>query len=203
MNSRRLSEVFLRRGLSSTRVQEVPSHYEYSLQRMHLTQSSSVSLRQRFLSSSSSRHHHEENSENPQVLSIYDESPDWRDWFRSSQEYQNAWSTDGGDTTTIEPLDAADPMSMLDRQSRFLLDLLHKLHQIGWNKTADRVTTERVHGMLQQLSKIPDQSSHSHWQRAERARLLLEAMEVFESYRYHQDDEPKLPLVLPLPTRET
>jgi hypothetical protein len=176
---------------------------------MHSPQSSPVTLRHHFLSSSSTSHHHhhlhhhEETSENPQVLSIYDESPDWRDWFRSSQEYQNAWSTDAGDTTTIEPLDAADPMSMLDRQSRFLLDLLHKLHQIGWTKTVDRVTTERVHGMLHQLSKIPDQSSHSHWQRAERARLLLEAMEVFESYRYQRDDEPKLPLVLPLPTHET
>jgi len=37
------------------------------------------------------------------------------------------------------------------------------------------------------------------WQRAERGRVLLEAMELFEGHR----DDPNLPVSLPLPTHET
>lgn len=122
-------------------------------------------------------------------VSVYDKSNDWRDWFKSS-EYVNAWSDD------IEPLDNAQ---VLDGQSRMVLDLLNKMYQIGLTKTTDRVTTERVHTLLQQLEDIPLQTSESMWQRAERGRVLLEAMEKYEDLR----DERHLPLPIPLPTHET
>lgn len=123
------------------------------------------------------------------IHSVYDKSPDWRDWFQSA-EYVNAWSDD------IEPLDDAP---VVDGQSRMVLDLLNKLFQVGLTKTVDRVTTERVHAVLQQLADLPQQTTNSMWQRAERGRALLEAMEQFEELR----DEPSLPLSLPIPTHET
>lgn len=113
----------------------------------------------------------------------------WMEWSQNP-EYRNAWSND------IEPLNA-DPL--LDRQSRFLLDLLNKLYQVGLTKTVDRVTTPRIHAMIKKLEAIPDQSIESMWQRAERARVLLEAMELFHDFR----DETKLPIALPLPNHET
>ena len=74
------------------------------------------------------------------------------------------------------------------------------MYQIGLTKTNDRVTTERVHTILQQLEDWPSKTtSESIWQRAERGRVLLEAMEKFEEFR----DVPHLPLPLPLPTHET
>jgi hypothetical protein len=121
--------------------------------------------------------------------SIYDESTDWRDWFQSP-EYVNAWSDE------IERLDDAP---VVDGQSRMVLDLLNKLYQVGLTKTVDRVTTERVHAVLQQLEDLPQQTTKSMWQRAERGRALLEAMEQFDELRY----ESGLPLSLPLPTHET
>jgi hypothetical protein len=114
----------------------------------------------------------------------------WRKWFKSP-EYINAWSDD------IEPLDGAP---VLDGHSRMVLDLLNKMYQIGLTKTNDRVTTERVHSILQQLEDWPAKmTSESIWQRAERGRVLLEAMEKFEEFR----DAQHLPLPLPLPTHET
>ena len=123
-------------------------------------------------------------------LSRYDNSPDWRDWFKGP-EYINAWSK-----SDIEPLDDAPAV---DGQSRMVLDLLNKLYLVGLTRTVDRVTTERVHAILQQLEDLPQQTTNSMWQRAERGRGLLEAMEQFEELR----NLPNLPLSLPLPTHET
>ncbi len=124
-----------------------------------------------------------------EVLSMYDKSNDWRDWF-APPEYINAWGDE------IEPLNDAP---VLDGQSRMVLDLLNKLYQIGLTKTTDRVTTERVHVILQQLEDLPQKTSESMWQRAERGRELLEAMEKFVGLQ----EIPNLPLNLPLPTHET
>jgi hypothetical protein len=104
----------------------------------------------------------------------------------------NAWGDD------IEPLQGASVVH-IDSQSRMVLDLLNRLYQVGLMTTVDRVTTDRVHAILQQLEDMPQQESNSMWQRAERGRVLLEAMEQFEEYRY----EPNLPITLPLPTHET
>jgi len=123
------------------------------------------------------------------IRSLYDESDNWRDWFESP-EYRNAWSDD------IGPLDGAP---VLDTQSRMVLDLLNKLYQVGLTKSADRVTTGRVHAIMQQLEDMPEKSSNSMWQRAERARFLLEAMELFEEFR----GVTGLPVAVPLPTHET
>lgn len=115
---------------------------------------------------------------------------DWREWFQSP-EYRNAWSVDD-----VVPL---EENQVLDRQSRFLLNLLNKLHQVSLTTTVDRVTTLRIHAMLQRLEDLPDKSSNAMWQKAERGRALLEAMELFEPLRR----EHGLPLELPLPTQET
>lgn len=130
------------------------------------------------------------NSDSHGSLSSYDKSAHWRDWF-NGPEYINAWSDED-----IEPLDDAPT---LDRQSRMVLHLLNKLYQVGLTRTVDRVTTERVHAIMQQLEDLPQQSANSRWQRAERGRILLEAMEQFEELRKVQN----LPLPLPLPTHET
>lgn len=123
--------------------------------------------------------------------SQYNPNTTWKKWF-NSPEYINAWSDD------IEPLNGAP---VLDGHSRMVLDLLNRMYQIGLTKTNDRVTTERVHTILQQLEDWPAKTttSESIWQRAERGRVLLEAMEKFEEFR----DVPHLPLTLPLPTHET
>jgi hypothetical protein len=123
------------------------------------------------------------------AFSRYDSSQNWRDWFDAA-EYTNAWGDD------IEPLNGAP---VLDVQSRMVLDLLNKLYQVGLTTTADRVTTDRVHVILQQLEDLPQQDSSSMWQRAERGRVLLEAMEQFDELR----NEADLPIPLPLPTHET
>lgn len=120
---------------------------------------------------------------------LYDKTSHWKEWF-DSPEYRQAWTDD------IGPL-SEDPV--LDRQSRFVLDLLNKLFRVGLTKIADRVSTERVHYLFDKLESLPDRSSRSMWQRAERARVLLEAMELFEEFR----EAPNLPLSLPLPTHAT
>eukprot|EP00934_Nitzschia_sp_Nitz4_P008041 Nitzschia sp. Nitz4//scaffold325_size20118//14273//15415//NITZ4_008704-RA/size20118-processed-gene-0.30-mRNA-1//-1//CDS//3329547905//8031//frame0 len=106
-------------------------------------------------------------------------------------EYLNPWSTQ--DVLPVEE-DA-----VLDQQSRFLLYLLQQLYQVSLTKTVDRVTTPRIHVMMNRLEQLPGKSSQTMWQRAERARALLEAMELFEPLR----KERYLPVELPLPTRET
>ena len=121
-----------------------------------------------------------------------DDSPDWRDWFDTA-EYKNAWSQD---VDNIEPLQCS---SVLDSQSRGVLELMNRLFHVGLMNTVDRVTTDRIHILLQQLEDLPQQDRTSMWQRAERGRVLLEAMEQFEDYRH----VPNLPLLLPLPTHET
>jgi hypothetical protein len=42
----------------------------------------------------------------------------------------------------------------LDRQSRFLLELLQTMYQVGLTKINDRVTTERCNGMIHRLSTM-------------------------------------------------
>lgn len=164
-------------------------HYNNHLPGKKLSQSSSSGLfvlpqvfqkQQRPFSSSAS--------------SVYDSSSnDWRDWFSNNIEYQNPWHS--GD---IEPL-LFNPI--LDRQSRLVLELLQNLYQVGLTQTSDRVTTQRANALILQLyNDSPDrQSAASMWQRAERARAILEAMELFEELR----GTDGLPIPLPLPTHET
>ena len=127
--------------------------------------------------------------QNQNVRSAYDESEDWRDWF-TGREYIHPWGND------LEPL---EDNPILDRQSRFLLDLLQTLYKVGLTRTSDRVTTERANKMIDRLAKQEDQSPTAMWQRAERARAILEAMELFEDLR----ETPNLPIPLPLATHET
>jgi len=54
------------------------------------------------------------------------------------------------------PLDS-DPR--LDRQSRFLLELLQTLQEVGLTHTNDRVTTERCNAIIQRLATPPEQNN--------------------------------------------
>ena len=126
-----------------------------------------------------------------------DSSLDWRKLF-SGREYVHPWSD------RLEPLDG-DPI--LDRRSRFTLSVLQKLHETSLSQKGDKITTDRANNMIKRLSNMEESHSDSTgvarstsmWQRAERGRAILEAMELLE----HLRDTPKLPALLPLPNHET
>jgi hypothetical protein len=140
------------------------------------------------------------------------------------REYQNIWSTGEGPFYLASITD--DPR--LDRQSRHVLELLQTMYQTGLTKTLDRITTERCNTMILKLSQVDNkkdvptlddldeedgtdasQPPHSqpltttpteYWHRCERARAILESMELFSSLR---KDVGRLPVALPTPTHDT
>jgi hypothetical protein len=98
--------------------------------------------------------------------------------------------------------------------------------QVGLTKTADRVTTERANFVIQQLSgaSVDDENDDNDndndihkdaWQKAERARAILEAMEGFEELIRNNNNnnnntnytnnniQKKYAVPLPVPTHET
>jgi hypothetical protein len=111
-------------------------------------------------------------------------------------EYQNAWDTD-----SVEPLHFD---VKLDRQTRYLLQLLSDLREVGLRKSVETVTLERCNRVIQELaqSEADFRSSSNCWQRAERARLILEHMEAFCKLET-EAKKFKLDTALPLPTHET
>ncbi|KAG7354199.1 hypothetical protein IV203_003555 [Nitzschia inconspicua] len=166
----------------------------------------------------------------------------------SIREYQNLWS-DPPDKKSTSPyfLGTIQDDIRLDRQSRFILELLQTMYQVGLTKTVDRVTTDRCNAMIQRLMKSDSKLTHdynlhqndpsfivwpeeyevgavatsasaskasnldsenatqsfplSYWHRCERARAILESMELFQPL---QERHPgKLPVALPVPNHET
>eukprot|EP00536_Pseudo-nitzschia_multiseries_P006168 jgi/Psemu1/14638/gm1.14638_g len=112
----------------------------------------------------------------------------------------------------------------LDRQSRFLLQLLQNLYQVGLTHTVDRVTTERCNALLEQLANATalgdgEEEDHNdngngnnnnnnsfsprldHWQRVERARAILEGMELFVPLLRNHGSA--IPTELPVPSYDS
>ncbi|CAJ1931010.1 unnamed protein product [Cylindrotheca closterium] len=106
--------------------------------------------------------------------------------------YINPWDT--SDESTLPPIDYD---IRLDRQTRFLLQLLkekrmHGLRNPRFHRKSvpETLTTEKCHYWLQQLAATTAAATESNnnvgistlsdqcWQRAERARLILEHMEA-------------------------
>jgi hypothetical protein len=136
-------------------------------------------------------------SKAPSNSSIYDTSDNWRDWFAPA-EYQNPWQE--GDTFCLHPLD----IPQLDRESRFVLQLLQDMYHIGLTKTTDRVTTERCRRILTRLAEESSSSNTSKiaLQTAKRADAILQAMELFLDLQRRYETTP-LPLPLPVPNYES
>jgi hypothetical protein len=163
----------------------------------------------------------------------------------SIREYQNLWSNppfNDDDESDSDPyhLQPLNNDRRLDRQSRFVLELLQTMYQVGLTKTVDRVTTDRCNAIIQRLmgenqdhdnnkhSNDPNfivwpeeydvESNHkqsankdapvdsniisrSYWCRCERARAILESMELFQPLQ--DNNSGKLPIALPVPNHET
>ena len=140
--------------------------------------------------------------------------------------YQNVWkvssSTSGDDdddyqSTISHILSPLDSDKHLDRQSRFLLELLQTLQQVGLTNTSDRVTTERCNAILNQLAATPQSRSSKrnksrpsnnsiesvvdHWQRIERAKTILDAMETYKDLE--QSLRGQIPTDLPCPSHDS
>jgi hypothetical protein len=144
---------------------------------------------QRYSSSSSSKA--------PSNSSMYDTTDDWRNWFAPA-EYQNPWQE--GNTFCLHPLD----VPQLDRESRFVLQLLQDMYHIGLTKTTDRVTTERCRRILTRLEEESTSSKTTKMalQTAKRADAILQAMELFLDLQRQYKTTP-LPLPLPVPSYES
>ena len=136
--------------------------------------------------------------------------------------YQNVWkvssTTGANDQSTISHiLSPLDSDKHLDRQSRFLLELLQTLQQVGLTNTSDRVTTERCNAILNQLAATPQSRSSKrnksrpsnnniesvvdHWQRIERAKTILDAMETYKDLE--QSLRGQIPTDLPCPSHDS
>jgi hypothetical protein len=135
-------------------------------------------------------------SKEPSNSSMYDTSDNWRDWFAPA-EYQNPWQD--GDTFCLYPLN----IPQLDRESRFVLQLLQDMYHNGLTKTTDRVTKERCRRILTRLAEEPTLSHTTTiaLQTAKRADAILQAMELFLDLQRQYETTP-LPLTLPVPDYE-
>jgi hypothetical protein len=164
--------------------------------------------------------------------------------IRSSKRettYQNVWTSstnnnkNGSNSKSVLsllPLSYSD--KRLDRQSRFLLQLLQTLYDVGLTNTSDRVTTERCNAIIKRLATVAavaaaadktktassssdDNNSNAkkasakedntknntimdHWQRVERARSILECMEIYLPLSLSGQ---KFPMELPIPNHQT
>eukprot|EP00537_Pseudo-nitzschia_pungens_P016860 CAMPEP_0172409566 /NCGR_PEP_ID=MMETSP1061-20121228/76430_1 /TAXON_ID=37318 /ORGANISM="Pseudo-nitzschia pungens, Strain cf. pungens" /LENGTH=815 /DNA_ID=CAMNT_0013145721 /DNA_START=832 /DNA_END=3280 /DNA_ORIENTATION=+ len=142
------------------------------------------------------------------------------------REYQNVWkasrtkrnssnNNNNNDKDDWYPPTALVPLEFrprLDRHSRFLLQLLQNLYQVGLTHTHDRVTTERCNAMLEKLANPNDDNDNDrdgnaefspfvdHWQRVERARAILECMELFVPLRKRGSI---IPVDLPVPSHDS
>ena len=134
----------------------------------------------------------------PANSSMYDTSDDWRNWFAPA-EYQNPWQE--GDTFCLHPLD----IPQLDRESRFVLQLLQDMYHIGLTKASDRVTMERCRRILTRLAEESEstRSTKIALQTAKRADAILQAMELFlDLQRQYETTSLPLPRPLPVPNYE-
>ncbi|OEU12527.1 hypothetical protein FRACYDRAFT_243779 [Fragilariopsis cylindrus CCMP1102] len=167
-------------------------------------------------------------------------------FVRERTTYQNVWTStttnnkngsNSNSVLSLLPLSYSD--KRLDRQSRFLLQLLQTLYDVGLTNTSDRVTTERCNAIINRLAstvavavattktKTASSSSSSdddddsnanarsasakedntknntimdHWQRVERARSILECMEIYLPLSLSGQ---KFPMELPIPNHKT
>jgi hypothetical protein len=166
-----------------------------------------------------------------------------KDMFvRETTMYQKFWtsttttnknSSNSNSVLSLLPLSYSDN-KRLDRQSRFLLQLLQTLYDVGLTNTSDRVTTERCNAIINRLATVAvaavpttktKKSSSSddddknnanarsakedntknntimdHWQRVERARSILEWMEMYLPLSLSGQ---KYPMELPIPNHKT
>lgn len=102
-------------------------------------------------------------------------------------EYGDAWS----ESSYLEPLEDED----LDRATRHALDLMYELHHYGTSQSHNRITTQRVNHLLQQMLNQNADGLAAEGMAA-RADALLQRMMIFHSTK-------RLPISLPRPSRRT
>jgi hypothetical protein len=92
----------------------------------------------------------------------------------------------------------------LDNESRFVLQLLKDMYQVGLTKTSDRISTERANAMIAKLADDASfEAKHSLIeQRAKRADAILQGMELYVKLAT-QYQSVALPVALPVPNHET
>jgi len=162
--------------------------------------------------------------------SIYDQSPDWRDWF-SAAEYENPWDAS---SPRLKPLDFAPA----DYATKHIIHLLQQFHNSSSSSSSsntliNRVTTEQCNSALKNLldllpplnsnkresSSLKETDTAIRTQRiAERADAILENMELVDdvltatSQQNDSNQEPsisspnhqkRLPRLPPKPNRDT
>eukprot|EP00980_Cylindrotheca_fusiformis_P020206 scaffold7294_cov93-Cylindrotheca_fusiformis.AAC.5 len=133
--------------------------------------------------------------------------------------HHNTTVLDPWNVQSIAPLECNVP---LDRRTRYLLQQLSELHEFGVrfssSSSLEYLTTERCNHAIRQLMMMVQSSeaegattttSHSSkhcWQRAQRARLILEHMEAFFPNQNMEEgvlESGSLLLLLPVPNHET